>query len=433
MKKDYKNIEDLFSNSLNGYKIEPSKEVWKKINFKLNFKEFFSTDFRTFNIYYLTVLTGLITSLVFLFPGEKQIIKNKPITYVNTITSENQNIPILENNKVKIINKKKKVAISYPTEVYTQNDFKIAKRKQDSEVLPLPLKNNLKEFSSIYGDSINQIGLISVLPPKPKFILESKAGCAPFEIKLKNQTEMAQYYEWSFGDGSKSSKINPTYSYQYPGVYSIRLKAIGIGGIAYCIIDSVIVFDGPKNKISLPYQSEILEGERIIIQNETQNTTKYEWDFGDGTFSTLKKPEHIYQTSGKYSIVLKSWTEKNCMDSVKIANVNVSRLESKIVFPNAFCPIPEGSSDGKYSGKEVHNDIFHPLVNGGITEYHIKIYTKEGALIFESNDVQIGWDGYYQKQRMPQGVYPFVVTGKFEGGKSFLKKGNVTIIYNQYN
>ena len=433
MKKDYKNIEDLFSNSLSGYKTEPSKEVWKKINFKLNFKDFFSPDFATFNIYYLTAITGLIISLTFILPNEKKNGDNKVITNEILSKSEKQNIPLTENSEVKRTYKKKKIAISHPTEVYTQNDFKNAKNKQDSEVLPLPLKNNLKEFSSIYGDSINQIELLAVRPPNPKFILESKTGCAPFQINLKNQTELAQYYEWSFGDGNKSSKINPIYTYQYPGVYTIKLKAIGNGGIAYCIIDSVRVYDGPKNKITLPNQSEIAEGERITIQNETQNAVKFEWDFGDGTVSTQKRPEHIYQSSGQYSIILKSWTDNNCMDSTKITTLNVVKIVSKIVFPNAFCPNPEGPTDGKYSNKDIHNDIFHPLVKGDIVEYHLKIYTREGALIFESNDVQIGWDGYYHNQRMAQDVYPYIVTGKFEGEKNFLKKGNVTIIHRQNN
>jgi len=433
MKKDYKNIEDLFSNSLNGYKIEPSKEVWKKINFKLNFKDFFSPNFGTFNVYYLTAITGLIISLLFILPSEKKMGENKLITEEILSEGKNQNHPIADSSEAKTTLKKKKVAISYPTEVYTQNDFKIAKIKQDSEVLPLPLKNNLKEFSNIYGDSINQIESLAVLPPNPKFTLESKTGCAPFQINLKNQTELAQYYEWSFGDGNKSSKVNPTYIYQYPGVYAIKLKAIGNGGIAYCMIDSVRVYDGPKNKITLPNQTEIEAGEPITIQNETHNAVKFEWDFGDGTVSTQKRPEHIYQSAGQYAIVLKSWTDKNCMDSAKIATVNVFKTDSRIIFPNAFCPNPEGPTDGKYSSKSIHNDIFHPLVRGQIAEYHLKIYNREGALIFESNDVQIGWDGYYHNQRMAQDVYPYIVSGKFEGGKTFLKKGNVTIIYRQNN
>jgi len=429
MKKDDKNIEDLFRESLSGYKIEPSSEVWEKINFKLNFKDFFSANLRTPNIYYLALITGVVTCFIFLFSNDTKVVQNKSKLFIDSIRLEKKEKTLEKIDIVKIDSKKKKEAISYPTEVYTQNDFKIAKDKQNTELLPLPLKKHLNEFSKLYGDSLNKIGAISVFPPKPLFTLISKAGCAPFEINLKNQTQMAQYYEWSFGDGSNSTKVNPSYTYQYPGIYTIRLKAIGIGGIAYSIIDSVIVYDWPKNKVQAPSQSDFVEGERIHLSNESQNTIKYEWNFGDGSISTQKKPDHVYQTAGNYTIVLKSWTDKNCIDSVKVADVRVVKMESLIAFPNAFYSNPDGSTSGIFDSKEIYNYIFHPIVRDEIAEYQIKIYTREGALVYESDNILIGWDGYYKKKRMPAGVYPYIAKGKFEGGRNFLKKGNVTIIY----
>jgi hypothetical protein len=52
MKQENLNIEDLFRQSFDGYKIEPPEILWNKINHKLNFKQFLKADFRTFNIYY---------------------------------------------------------------------------------------------------------------------------------------------------------------------------------------------------------------------------------------------------------------------------------------------------------------------------------------------------------------------------------------------
>jgi len=52
-----------------------------------------------------------------------------------------------------------------------------------------------------------------------------------------------------------------------------------------------------------------------------------------------------------------------------------------------------------------------------------------GYLVFESNDPAIGWDGYYEDQLSTQGVYIWKVRGSFANGKSFLKSGDVTLIW----
>jgi hypothetical protein len=125
---------------------------------------------------------------------------------------------------------------------------------------------------------------------------------------------------------------------------------------------------------------------------------------------------------------VKSWSETGCFDSVKIADIKAIKNENRIVFPSAFCPSLDGPSSGKYYERESHVDIFHPLTNVPVAEYKLIIYSREGAVVFETKDIKIGWDGYFEKRLMPEGVYPYVAAGKFEGGKDFLIKGNLTII-----
>lgn len=42
----------------------------------------------------------------------------------------------------------------------------------------------------------------------------------------------------------------------------------------------------------------------VIIQNRTSNASRYHWDFGDGSTSTEKNPEHRYAQPGSYQIKL---------------------------------------------------------------------------------------------------------------------------------
>lgn len=43
----------------------------------------------------------------------------------------------------------------------------------------------------------------------------------------------------------------------------------------------------------------------VKFDNYTRNASRYEWDFGDGTKSTEKNPEHVYQQAGDYQVKLK--------------------------------------------------------------------------------------------------------------------------------
>lgn len=45
----------------------------------------------------------------------------------------------------------------------------------------------------------------------------------------------------------------------------------------------------------------------VKFDNYTRNASRYEWDFGDGTKSTEKNPEHVYQQAGDYRVTLKAF------------------------------------------------------------------------------------------------------------------------------
>ena len=58
--------------------------------------------------------------------------------------------------------------------------------------------------------------------------------------------------------------------------------------------------------LSIPYTRFTCEvyKDGVVIQNETTNASRYLWDFGDGSSSSEKSPEHRYATPGKYVIKL---------------------------------------------------------------------------------------------------------------------------------
>ena len=119
--------------------------------------------------------------------------------------------------------------------------------------------------------------------------------------------------------------------------------------------------------------------------------------------------------------------EYGCTDSIVVMNA-FAGSKYFIDFPNAFIPNPDGPSGGYYTKKSDESaQVFHPNFLG-VEEYQLKIFSKMGILIFESNDVNIGWDGYFNGQLSNSGVYIWKVRGKYRNGQPFTMMGDVTLL-----
>jgi hypothetical protein len=100
-----------------------------------------------------------------------------------------------------------------------------------------------------------------------------------------------------------------------------------------------------------------------------------------------------------------------------------------INFPNAFRPDMAGPSDGTYNPAEPVTKIFFPQYKG-VAEYQLSIYSKAGLLLFETNNIGTGWNGYYNNRLVAPEVYIWKARGRFENGQPFVKAGDVTVILN---
>ena len=116
-------------------------------------------------------------------------------------------------------------------------------------------------------------------------------------------------------------------------------------------------------------------------------------------------------------------TLKGCFDT---ANVVID-TKADVIFPNAFTPNDLGESGGYYNVNSLDNDIFFPRTSG-VVEYSLQIFNRWGELIFESNDIKQGWDGYYSGKLCETGVYVWKARVKMNNGYLFRKMGDVTLL-----
>ena len=165
----------------------------------------------------------------------------------------------------------------------------------------------------------------------------------------------------------------------------------------------------------------------LFTYNLSTNSSSYVWDFGDGSFSNDAAPVHYYQTPGVFDISLIANNVWNCPDTFSIPGAVTAIAGGEITFPNAFTPGNNGPTDGVYDPNSFDNDIFHPL-SKGVQEYKLQVFNRWGELLFETADINTGWDGYYRGHLSKQDVYVWKAYAKFVTGDEKRMTGDLTLL-----
>lgn len=270
--------------------------------------------------------------------------------------------------------------------------------------------------------------VIRPMMPEINYGATPSEGCPPLSVTFTNSTLDATAYLWEFGDGMMSQEVTPSHTYQVPGTYKVRLTATGPGGSSISDNLEIIVYEKPYALFDVIPKVIFVPGEKPVLINYSVGATRYEWDFGDETTSTDFSPSHQYLEPGVYTISLWVANNQGCEDRYTLTEAIKAEQGGTLKFPNAFTPNPSGPSDGRYTYGDPRNFIFYPFTQEGIVEYQLQIFNRWGELVFESHDVEVGWDGYHKKKLVPQGVYIWRVRYKTSNGKVEIKSGDVTLI-----
>ncbi|MCS6905852.1 MAG: PKD domain-containing protein [Bacteroidia bacterium] len=184
------------------------------------------------------------------------------------------------------------------------------------------------------------------------FITDRFAGCAPLSIRFLNRSKNGITYLWDFGDGKGfSTDINPLYTYEKPGNYTVTLKAFGRFYEDTLVRTKVItVFPKPiADFICFPSFISSSSKDTVYFLSKAIGAKHWFWDFGDPTFtndtSTQINPKYMYLFEGKYNVTLIVRNEFGCRDSIQRVNAVIKGIPNSIeanlhpsknikVFPN---------------------------------------------------------------------------------------------------
>ncbi len=279
---------------------------------------------------------------------------------------------------------------------------------------------------------------VIINPPRPQVDLgPDVAGCMPLSVEFP-ATAKYNYpdrYDWDFGTGSTSAEPHPAdLTYSQPGVYIIRLAVEGDGGSNW---DYKKVTVYPKPTVSFSFtpdyawlRSQTEEGTPIKFFNTTQDGQNYIWEFGDGELSYDFQPLHEYMDVGTYYITLVAESDKGCYDTLTHETPVVIDGRGLIKFPNIITIVPDDPADEIYDPGVPDPRIFRPVAEG-IDKYRLEIYNRWGELIYVSEDVNKGWNGFIKGEPVKQDVYVWRVTATFTNGRPYVKAGDVTVLVKQ--
>ncbi len=139
------------------------------------------------------------------------------------------------------------------------------------------------------------------------FLVADAVGLSPLKVSFTDlSTGPVSSWLWTFGDGTTSAATSPIHIYQTPGTYDISLKVDGEGSSDTITKTGIIQVGTP---VVSSFTAEPSEGTTPLqVRFEEQTTgsiVSREWSFGDGLFSELENPVHVYETPGTYEVSLK--------------------------------------------------------------------------------------------------------------------------------
>lgn len=173
--------------------------------------------------------------------------------------------------------------------------------------------------------------------PGPGPAQQPLTGCAPYSVQFYDPTLNSVNWFWDFGDGTTSNLQDPVHTYFLPGIYDVTLIVTKISGVQDTIfMDEIVKVSGPVAAFNA-VQSTNCQSTVVTITDQSTNAAQWNWDFGDGNFSSLQNPVHVYQTMlNNYSINLTATDSLGCTNQL-FQNVNSGSTQAIFADKYSIC------------------------------------------------------------------------------------------------
>lgn len=210
---------------------------------------------------------------------------------------------------------------------------------------------------------------------------------------------------WTFNQTRINSIQNVTQSGRYQLIRLVTSGCSDTANVDLIVRPNIVANAGPDGiaAINYPYQ---LNG---------SGAGQYSWS----PSLVLNDPNianPIATIQSNTTFVLTITNDAGCSDT---DTIYIKAMEGPQVYlPTAFTP----------NGDRL-NEKIKPICVGISRFDYFRIFNRYGTLLFETNKIGEGWDGYYKGKRQSSGNYISTVKVKDVTGKEFIKTSNLLLIY----
>lgn len=395
------NLENIFKNKFENFESKPKTDIWKKIDKDLNK----ISRIKTASI--ISSIALVAVAVILFFP--KNNVENK------IIMPNNSNFEITNVRPMNFENDDNIVGNNYIRSQILQDNS-----QQNNVIVATTTPNQEKNNTD---DVVISDDTQNIKKTYKGFELSANSGCCPLTVFVENQETSSENLTWKINNVEYKNSDVINVSLDKPGTYEIVLSREDDGSIN-TYQDVVTVIEQPIADFSIP--ENLFENKTVTFENLSQDATNFAWYVDNKKISQDIEPKYRFSRAGTYNVVLVATNEQKCSDTIS-KNIKIEKAVENIVFPTAFVPNKYGSNGGFYSSNSTENNIFYPVIFKDVEEYSLTIYNKNGQKVFETNDINQGWDGYFQGSIVENGVYIFSAKGTFSDGEEFQKQGGVTI------
>lgn len=289
------------------------------------------------------------------------------------------------------------ISANYPNSTYSWNTGETTEKITaiKSGLYILTIQNECGEQT----DSVH----VYIQPPSPAPAPVDTMVCQFVQNPVINVG--AQNVLWySHASGRYGIPVQPPVITREPSSYSFFITQT----IGKCESEKVEV------KVDVNYTPHEVLGDQVTmcdnnleIIGEDIKEVEFTWNTGSNSCCILPDRD------GTYKLAMTNV----CGTYIDTLRVYYSDCTDCIAFPNAFTP-----------ANHSQNLVFKPLVKCPVDEFHMEIYNRWGNLVYESDDVNDGWNGRVNYQWGDAGVYIYIVEYRAKDKPAPKRiSGNVTL------
>lgn len=247
-----------------------------------------------------------------------------------------------------------------------------------------------------FSENIYPIKVEVYQKPKIKFMADTLQGCVPLTVHFTDSSLFVKQYQWDFeNDGNiDDTARNPTHIYTTTGFKTVKLNARSQYGCRQTdsLINYIEVFNLPQAAFTYSRFDSDTANIFYDFYNQSSNFNAIEWYVDTLLVNTNPDFRYPFKDTGYQKVKLLAISAQGCVDSTDT---------TIFVAPDYFFYIPNAFTPNRREG----NETFGPYGPIWARKYIMRVFSRYGEKLFETDRVEEQWDGSFKDVPCQQDVY----------------------------